>query len=315
MASTRSVCSGRSQGYDTWGLSPGIESLLPPVPSSFKCPITHDVMRDPVVTQDGHVYERDAIQEWFRRGHRSSPVTGMMLPNLALIPEVPLRRAIEEYMCLRPDIARKEYNLRSDLAAAQDAAKCLEEELHAKKLLLAGILKVQRTKAEEHMRASSARRAREALQAEPLQEMRQEHFGPHHSCSELPMPRLGRSRDSTPNSDVEDCDNGLGAPRDRSSGPPAVMMAIPTPCRGRAPAPRKWKSPVNSEAVLPDAAGAERSSACPNMNPDGSAQRATKLQELMKAVRANFRGKSARRHRHSTGTMGSMPGEPVDGIR
>lgn len=28
------------------------------------CPITHEVMRDPVVTPDGISYERDALAEW-----------------------------------------------------------------------------------------------------------------------------------------------------------------------------------------------------------------------------------------------------------
>lgn len=39
------------------------EQALP----SFKCPITHRVMRDPVVAADGHCYERSAISAWFAR--------------------------------------------------------------------------------------------------------------------------------------------------------------------------------------------------------------------------------------------------------
>lgn len=113
-----------------------LESVLPPVPTSFKCPITHEVMRDPVMTQDGNVYERDAIQEWFRRGHRTSPVTGAELTNLALLPEVPLRRAIEEYMALRPEIARRELSLRNDLVELRNTTAALEEELAAKQRLL-----------------------------------------------------------------------------------------------------------------------------------------------------------------------------------
>jgi len=33
-------------------------------PPEFYCPITHEVMVDPVVAQDGHTYERQAIEEW-----------------------------------------------------------------------------------------------------------------------------------------------------------------------------------------------------------------------------------------------------------
>lgn len=62
-----------------------------PIPGSFRCPISHDIMSDPVVTVDGQVYERSQIAEWFRRGHRTSPATGANLPSLVLTAEVPLR--------------------------------------------------------------------------------------------------------------------------------------------------------------------------------------------------------------------------------
>ena len=35
--------------------------------NSFVCPITAEVMTDPVVCADGHSYERDAIEDWLRR--------------------------------------------------------------------------------------------------------------------------------------------------------------------------------------------------------------------------------------------------------
>jgi len=41
-------------------------------PDELQCPITGDVMVDPVVASDGYSYEREAIEEWFRRFPRSS---------------------------------------------------------------------------------------------------------------------------------------------------------------------------------------------------------------------------------------------------
>ena len=38
-----------------------------PVPDGFKCPITQDLMFDPVSTVDGHTYEKDAIVRWLRQ--------------------------------------------------------------------------------------------------------------------------------------------------------------------------------------------------------------------------------------------------------
>lgn len=64
---------------------------------SFKCPITGELLKDPVQTVDGQVYERSGIEEWFRRGYRTSPATGAALECTDLTSNAALRRAIEEY--------------------------------------------------------------------------------------------------------------------------------------------------------------------------------------------------------------------------
>lgn len=102
-----------------------------PIPSSFQCPITQDVMKHPVVTVDGQAYERSAIEQWFRRGNRTSPMTGATLPSLQLTADLPLQRAIEEYLALRPEIERRAMNQLS----LEEAARMLESELHEKILL------------------------------------------------------------------------------------------------------------------------------------------------------------------------------------
>jgi hypothetical protein len=55
-------------------------------------------MVDPVVTADGHSFERRAIGDWFGRGHVKSPMTGAPLEHTALAPNHALRSAISEYM-------------------------------------------------------------------------------------------------------------------------------------------------------------------------------------------------------------------------
>lgn len=70
---------------------------------SFLCPITQEVMRDPVVAADGHSYERTAITHWLHGLRRlTSPVTNLSLPSLALLPNYALKQAIDEYMHARP---------------------------------------------------------------------------------------------------------------------------------------------------------------------------------------------------------------------
>ncbi len=64
------------------------------VPSTFYCPITHDIMTDPVVAADGFTYDRHAIEEWFDGGHRTSPMTNESLENTRLVPNRTLRAEI-----------------------------------------------------------------------------------------------------------------------------------------------------------------------------------------------------------------------------
>jgi hypothetical protein len=63
---------------------------------SFQCPLTMEVMRDPVITVDGQTYERTEIEKWFALGNRTSPLTGEALPSTNLFPNIALRKAIRE---------------------------------------------------------------------------------------------------------------------------------------------------------------------------------------------------------------------------
>ena len=67
------------------------------VPPQFFCPISQELMVDPVSTVDGHVYDRINIQRWFNTGKSTSPVTGQPLAATILVPNHPLRQMIEAY--------------------------------------------------------------------------------------------------------------------------------------------------------------------------------------------------------------------------
>lgn len=66
-------------------------------PAYSLCPITQDIMVDPVVAEDGHSYERDAIKKWFQKKN-TSPLTNKRLYSKKLIPNHNLRSQIIE-MC------------------------------------------------------------------------------------------------------------------------------------------------------------------------------------------------------------------------
>ncbi len=65
-------------------------------PSEFMCPISMDVMTDPVIGNDGHTYERAAITEWLTT-HNVSPLTRRPMTIADIQPNFALRGAIERW--------------------------------------------------------------------------------------------------------------------------------------------------------------------------------------------------------------------------
>ncbi|XWS76839.1 hypothetical protein CRYUN_Cryun01aG0212100 [Craigia yunnanensis] len=64
---------------------------------SFYCPITRDVMVDPVETSSGQTFERSAIEMWFTEGNNLCPLTMTPLDTSILRPNKTLRQSIEEW--------------------------------------------------------------------------------------------------------------------------------------------------------------------------------------------------------------------------
>eukprot|EP00299_Pterocystis_sp_00344_P009833 c4261_g1_i1.p1 GENE.c4261_g1_i1~~c4261_g1_i1.p1 ORF type:complete len:248 (+),score=45.07 c4261_g1_i1:47-790(+) len=67
------------------------------VPNEFICPITTEIIMDPVVAVDGHTYEREAIEKWFVV-HDTSPKTNDKLPSKILIPNRAIRSQIIDFI-------------------------------------------------------------------------------------------------------------------------------------------------------------------------------------------------------------------------
>lgn len=65
------------------------------IPSFFRCPISVEVMEDPVTLCTGVTYERKSIQKWFGEGHFTCPSTTQVLESLELTPNHTLRRLIQ----------------------------------------------------------------------------------------------------------------------------------------------------------------------------------------------------------------------------
>ncbi|MCL7036820.1 hypothetical protein MKW94_017949 [Papaver nudicaule] len=85
---------------------------IEPIYDSFLCPLTKQVMRDPVTIENGRTFEREAIEKWFRELRESGrrlvcPLTQKELKNTDLNPSIALRNTIEEWMA-RNEAAQRE---------------------------------------------------------------------------------------------------------------------------------------------------------------------------------------------------------------
>ncbi|XP_077233076.1 U-box domain-containing protein 43-like [Tasmannia lanceolata] len=99
--------------FDSWSIMPDIstkcldldfeeDAHISPF-KNFLCPLTKQVMKDPVVLESSQTYERTAIHYWFERciedgRDPTCPVTGQVLKSLEQKPNIGLAGAIEEWV-------------------------------------------------------------------------------------------------------------------------------------------------------------------------------------------------------------------------
>lgn len=67
------------------------------IPDDFLCPISLELMRDPVIVATGQTYERSYIQRWIDCGNTTCPKTQQKLENLKLTPNYALRSLISQW--------------------------------------------------------------------------------------------------------------------------------------------------------------------------------------------------------------------------
>ncbi|GMJ08983.1 plant U-box 13, ARABIDOPSIS THALIANA PLANT U-BOX 13 [Hibiscus trionum] len=94
--------------------APAIEKNLPPcsssgqtttdrnhktpvIPDDFRCPISLELMKDPVIVSTGQTYERSCIEKWLEQGHGTCPKTQQTLSNAAITTNYALRSLIDHW--------------------------------------------------------------------------------------------------------------------------------------------------------------------------------------------------------------------------
>eukprot|EP01126_Amoeba_proteus_P056760 TRINITY_DN717_c0_g1_i1.p1 TRINITY_DN717_c0_g1~~TRINITY_DN717_c0_g1_i1.p1 ORF type:complete len:624 (-),score=111.90 TRINITY_DN717_c0_g1_i1:373-2145(-) len=86
-------------------------------PESFRCPITQELMKDPVIDLDGNSFERAAIEDWLKR-HATSPITRNPMTQKDLTPNRALKDSIDAFLLtlVKPVVEEEKVKERSPLS-------------------------------------------------------------------------------------------------------------------------------------------------------------------------------------------------------
>lgn len=84
------------------------EGYQEPAFEAFMCPLTKQVMHDPVTIETGQTFEREAILKWFRECRDSGrkptcPLTQAELRSTDISPSIALRNVIDEWRARNED--------------------------------------------------------------------------------------------------------------------------------------------------------------------------------------------------------------------
>ncbi|OVA06967.1 Armadillo [Macleaya cordata] len=74
-----------------------VKNRSPVIPDDFRCPISLELMKDPVIVSTGQTYERTCIQKWLDAGHKTCPKTQQTLLHSALTPNYVLKSLISQW--------------------------------------------------------------------------------------------------------------------------------------------------------------------------------------------------------------------------
>ncbi|KAA3459707.1 U-box domain-containing protein 21-like [Gossypium australe] len=67
------------------------------IPRHFLCPVTLDLMKDPVTLSSGITYDRESIEKWLDDGNFTCPVSNQVLRSFDQIPNHSLRKMIQDW--------------------------------------------------------------------------------------------------------------------------------------------------------------------------------------------------------------------------
>lgn len=122
-----------SQSDDSSHFERGVDHIY----EAFICPLTKEVMHDPVTLENGRTFERDAIEKWFKecsdaRKPPSCPITSQTLTTADVSPSIALRNTIQEWRS-RNDAAKLDI-ARQALFIGNDESDVLQALMHVRQI-------------------------------------------------------------------------------------------------------------------------------------------------------------------------------------
>lgn len=118
----------KQQSRSSWqqDQSSSSQSTVFNLPDEFRCPISLDLMKDPVIVASGHTYDRNSIAQWINSGHHTCPKSGQRLIHMALIPNYALKSLVHQW-CQQNNIPITEPSFSSsDLERSSSKRKLCE---------------------------------------------------------------------------------------------------------------------------------------------------------------------------------------------
>lgn len=121
---------------------------IEPIYDAFICPLTKQIMKDPVTIENGQTFERGAIEKWFNECKENKrklvcPLTLKELKTTDMNPSIALRNTIEEWSArneaVQLDVARKSLNIgcpETDILRALRFVQHLCQKNHSNKHLI-----------------------------------------------------------------------------------------------------------------------------------------------------------------------------------
>ncbi|KAL9436086.1 hypothetical protein AB3S75_022201 [Citrus x aurantiifolia] len=87
-----------------------------PIPPYFRCPLSLELMIDPVIVASGQTYERVFIQKWLDHGLNICPKTRQTLAHTNLIPNYTVKAMIENW-CEENNLRLPSYSVHSNIVS------------------------------------------------------------------------------------------------------------------------------------------------------------------------------------------------------